>query len=588
MAVLDTATGIYIEPERDSLLTPMATQLLTAHYLRDGETPQQGYARASRAWCGGDIALAQRLYNAVSKGWFMFASPVLSNAPLPGESIRGMPISCFLTYVPDTLEGLIDHSTEIRWLAVLGGGVGGGWSDVRSFSKKAPGPIPFIHTMDADMEAYQQGGTRRGSYAAYMNIDHPDIMEFLNIRRVGGDANRKCFSTGFHHGVNITNKFMQAVIADADWDLIDPHDKTVRDTVKAKMLWHEILDIRYRTGEPYLYFIDTAREAMPREMKRRGLTLHSSNLCSEITLPTDEKRTAVCCLSSLNAEKYDEWRGTTLVADLIRMLDNVLSYFIENAPSQLAKAVYSASRERSLGLGVMGFHAYLQKKMVAFESQEAREINQKIFRDINVSAMIETYVLGSERGEAPDMEGSGRRNAHLLAIAPNANSAILLATSPSIEPAPANAYTHETRVGSHLVKNRYLESLLEEKSMNIETVWQSIITNNGSVQHLDFLTDHEKDVFKTAIELNQHWVVRHAADRQPYICQAQSLNLFFPPKADKSYFEKVHMAAFRLGLKSLYYCRSMASKRVENVSKKVERVPLKDAESAEECVACQG
>jgi ribonucleoside-diphosphate reductase alpha chain len=537
----------------------------------------------------------------------MFASPVLSNARLPGEKGRGLPISCYLSYVPDSLEGLMYHSTETRWLAIMGGGVGGHWPHVRAVSDKAPGPIPFIHTVDADMEAYKQGKVRRGSYASYMSIDHPDIVEFLNLRLPTGDASRKCHSPGFHHAVNITDDFMNAVLDDLPWNLVDPHSKEIRETLSARGLWQQILEIRYRTGEPYLFFIDTANRALPDAQKALGLKINGSNLCCEIVQPTNDQRTAVCCLSSLNAEKYDEWKDTSLVEDLVTMLDNVLDEFIANAPDTISKASFSAMRERSIGLGLMGFHNYLQSKMVPFESEAARQINKEMFSNIKSQAVQASRRLAVERGEAPDMAGTGMRNAHLLALAPNANSAILLGTSPSIEPNNANAYNHQTRAGSWLVINKYLKRLLAMKGKDTDQVWTNIITSKGSVQHLDFLSAHEKSVFKTAIELDQMWVVQHAADRQQYICQAQSVNLFFPPNADKSYLNKVHIAAWRKGLKSLYYMRTMSPYIVQSVSNKLTRIALKDGvhveavqptivqnidarseEQSTECVACHG
>lgn len=591
MPQTDHRTNVDIDPTRDVALTPFARKLLQEHYLRADETPQLGFARAARAWCGGDLALAQRLYDGVSKGWFMFASPVLSNAPLPGESVKGMPISCFLTSTDDTLEGLMAHTTELRWLSVLGGGVGGHWSDVRSVSKKSPGPIPFLHTINADMEAYSQGVTRRGSYAAYLDVSHPDIMEFLSLRRVGGDEHRKCFSKGFHHAVNITDAFMTAVDAGAPWQLIDPHDQTVRETVSARTLWQEILETRYRTGEPYLFFIDTANRGLPAAQQKLGLRLTGSNLCSEVTLPVNNDRTAVCCLSSLNAETYDEWKDSTIVSDLCEMLDNVLTYFIDTAPAPLSKAVFSASQERAIGLGLMGFHAYIQKHNVPFESDKARKMNRAMFSHIDAESLGASRRLATQRGEAPDMVGTGLRFSHRSCLAPNANSAILLATSPSIEPAAANAFVHEARVGTWPVRNRYLERLLQEKGQSTDAVWRTIITSKGSVQHLDFLTEHEKAVFKTAIEIDQMWVVKHAADRQPYICQAQSVNLFFTSKADKKAVHAVHRAAHRLGLKSLYYLRTESSKKAEDVGKTVVRDALIDAVPAVEetgCAACEG
>ena len=586
--------GIQIDRTRDKDLSEQAYKLLKDYYCKDEEqSPQEAYARAAVAYCDGDLELAQRIYDAVSKGWFMFASPVLSNAPRPGQKAKALPISCFLTYVPDSLEGLIDHTAELRWLSVKGGGVGGHWSSVRAISDKAPGPMPFLHTVDADMTAYRQGKTRKGSYAAYMDISHPDIIEFLNMRVPTGDVNRK--NLNLHHAINITDDFMKAVERGEMWDLKDPNDSTVRETMPARTLWQQILEVRYRTGEPYLNFIDTANRALPHTMKAKGLKIHGSNLCNEIHLPTSEDRTAVCCLSSLNLEKYDEWKETSLVRDLIRFLDNVLQFFIDNAGDEISRARYSATQERSLGLGAMGWHSLLHQKRIPFSSHEARELNWDVFRTIKEQASQESIQLGLERGEAPDMQGTGRRNAHLLAIAPNANSSIIVSTSPSIEPMKANAYTHRTRAGSHLVKNIYLEQELKKAKKNTQDVWSDIITNGGSVQHLDFLSDKVKDVFKTAIELDQNALVEQAADRQEFLCQGQSLNLFFPAGADKKQLHDAHFAAWKLGTKGLYYLITETSQRAENVSQKVARDALKDyesqtmeAQSQDECVACQG
>jgi len=584
--------GININRNKDKDLSEQAYKLLKDYYCNDNEdSPQQAFARAAVAYCDGDLELAQRIYDAVSKGWFMFASPVLSNAPMPGQKAKALPISCFLTYVPDSLEGLIDHSAELRWLSVKGGGVGGHWSDIRAISDKAPGPMPFLHTVDADMTAYRQGKTRKGSYAAYMDVSHPDLIEFLNMRVPTGDVNRK--NLNLHHAINITDDFMRAVERDGMWDLKDPHEDTVRESMPARTLWQQILEVRYRTGEPYLNFIDTANRALPHTMKSKGLKIHGSNLCNEIHLPTSEDRTAVCCLSSLNLEKYDEWKDTTLVRDLIRFLDNVLQFFIDNAGDEISRARYSATQERSLGLGAMGWHSLLHQKRVAFDSPEARELNREVFKFIKDEAVMESISIGAEKGEAPDMRGTGRRNAHLLAIAPNANSSIIVSTSPSIEPMKANAYTHRTRAGSHLVHNIYLEEELEKVGKNHPDIWSSIITNGGSVQHLDFLSDEIKDVFKTAIELDQLVLVEQAADRQEYLCQGQSLNLFFPAGADKKDLHRAHFAAWKLGTKGLYYLRTETSQRAENVSLKVARDALKDfetqtMESQDECVACEG
>jgi len=584
--------GIKIDPSRDSILSEQGYKLLSDYYCKSNETPQEAFARASVAYSYGDMQLAQRIYDGASKGWFMFSSPVLSNAPRPGEKAKSLPISCFLTYVPDSLEGLIDHSAELRWLSVKGGGVGGHWSDVRAISDKAPGPMPFLHTVDADMVAYRQGKTRKGSYAAYIEVNHPDIVEFINMRVPTGDVNRKCLN--LHHAVNITDKFMYAVQADAYWELIDPDTKEVQETMKARSLWESILETRFRTGEPYLNFIDTANAYLPETMKKKGLKIRGSNLCNEIHLPTSEDRSAVCCLSSLNLERYDEWKDSNIVRDLIRFLDNVLQFFIDNAGDEIHRARYSASQERSLGLGAMGFHSYLQKHRVAFESEEAKEYNDAVFKHIQHEAIEETKALAVERGEAPDMEGTGRRNAHLLAIAPNANSSLIGNTSPSIEPWKANAFTSRTRAGSHLNKNRYLEEELEKLGKNTQEVWSSIITNGGSVQHLDFLNDHLKAVFKTAIEINQDWVVYLGGSRQKYLCQGQSLNVFFPAGASKAYLHKVHYNAWKYGTKGMYYLRTETSNRAENVAQKIERDRLVEfgesqtQESQDECVACQG
>ena len=562
-----------------------AEKLLKDYYLLPGETtPDQAYARAAVAYSYGDMGLAQRIYDYASRGWFMFASPVLSNAPLPGDKPRGLPISCFLTYVPDSLTGLIDHTAELRWLSVKGGGVGGHWSDIRSTSNIAPSPIPFLKTVDADMTAYRQGKTRKGSYAAYLDVSHPDIIEFLNIRvPTGGDPNRKCFN--LHNAINITDKFMSAVVNDEVWDLIDPNDNTVRDSISARDLWHRILETRFRTGEPYLNFIDAANHGLNEAQKKAGLKVRGSNLCNEIHLVTDENRTAVCCLSSVNLEHFDEWKDTDMVKDLIRFLDNVLQFFIDHAPDTLSKAKFSAQQERSLGLGAMGFHSYLQRNNMAWESAAAIGANRRIFKRIQEDAKQSSMALAVERGEPGDLIGTGYRNAHLLAIAPNANSSIIVGCSASIEPVKSNAYVHRTRAGAHLVKNAYLERVLQQTGNDTDEVWQSIILNDGSVQHLEFLDEDTKAVFKTAFELDQTWVVDHAAMRQEFICQGQSVNLFFPSGSDKGYVNSVHLRAWKEGLKGLYYLRTNSGAAAEKISTKVVRNALKDAE---ECVACQG
>lgn len=573
------ASKLKVNYNMDEYLTDYAIGMLEDFYMLEHEkSPQDAYARASTAWATykgeTDHKLAQRLYEYVSKKYFMFASPVLSNAPNGKKKDKGLPISCFLTYVPDTLEGLISHSSELRWLSIYGGGVGGHWSDVRTVSDIAPGPIPFLHTVDADMIAYRQGRTRKGSYAAYMDVSHPDIMEFLNLRIPTGDVQRKALN--IHNAVNISDEFMHCVFEGEPWHLKDPKDNSVKETVNARKLWERILEIRFRTGEPYLNFIDTANNALPSNLKNLGLKIHGSNLCNEIHLPTSGDRTAVCCLSSLNLELYDEWKDTTIIEDLITMLDNVIQYFIDNAPDQISRARFSAERERSIGLGAMGFHSYLQRNNIPWESESASVKNIIIFDNIKDKSVRQSKALATVRGEYPDGIGTGLRHAHLLAIAPNASSGIILSTSPSIEPMKANAFTHRTRAGSFLVKNQYLKKVLQKHDKNDDKTWSSIITNKGSVQHLTFLSDAEKSVFKTAQELNQMWVVKHAAERQRFICQGQSVNLFFPAGSEKSYVNKVHLAAWEQGLKGLYYLRTEAKSRAETVADKVERIALED------------
>ena len=586
-----TYLGISIDTDKDELLSTQAEKLLKEYYCKEGEeSPQMAFARAARAYCYGDMKLAQRIYNYVSNKWFMFASPVLSNAPKPNEKVKALPISCFLSYVPDTLEGLIDHTSELRWLSVKGGGVGGHWSDVRSVSDIAPGPVPFLHTVDADMTAYRQGKTRKGSYAAYMDISHPDIMEFLTIRIPTGDVGRKCLN--IHHAVNVSDEFMTAVEDDEDWDLLDPNDETIRETHKARKIWETVLETRFRTGEPYINFIDTANRYLPKPMKRKGLKIHGSNLCNEIHLPTSEDRTAVCCLSSLNLELYDEWKDTDVVKDLITFLDNVLQFFIDHAPDSISRARYSAEMERSLGLGAMGLHSLYQRHKIPFDSVDAKELNIEIFSKIKSDAVEQTKILGKEKGECSDMKGTGKRNSHLLAIAPNANSSMITGCSPSIEPHKANAYTHRTRAGSHLIKNRYLREELKNINMDTPEVWTSIITNGGSVQHLDFINDSIKEVFKTAIEIDQRVIIEQGGDRQQYLCQGQSLNIFFPAGASKRYLHDVHMKAWKHECKGLYYLRTETSNKAENVSEKVKLNKLKDysevKDTEEDCEACQG
>ena len=586
--------GIEVDFERDNELSEQARTLLKDYYLMEDEhSPQLAFARAAVAYSKGDAEFAQRIYDYASKRWFMYSSPVLSNAPKchvkDGKveyetKVKGLPISCFLTYVGDALDSLIKHNEEVAWLSVKGGGVGGHWSSVRGISDKAPGPIPFMKVVDAQMTAYKQGKTRKGSYAAYLDVSHPDIIEFMNFKLpTGGDANRKCFN--LFNAVNVTDAFMEAVVAGEAWNLRDPHDGSIRDTVMARDLWQRLLDARFRTGSPYINFIDEANRHLPEAQKAMGLKIHGSNLCNEIHLATSDTRTAVCCLSSVNLEKFDEWKDTNMVADLVRLLDNVLGVFIAYAPDDIEKARFSAERERSIGLGAMGFHGYLQSKGLAWEGVLAKGANMRMFSTIKRQAEEETFRLGEERGEAPDMAGTGRRNAHLLAIAPNANSSIICGCSASIEPIKSNAYTHRTRAGAHLIKNPNLELLLERLGHNTKATWDSIIANEGSVQHLEFLSEDDKWVYKTAFEIDQHWVIEHAADRQPMVCQGQSVNLFFPAGSPKSYVNSVHLKAFKDKLKGLYYLRTSSNVQADKVGLAVERVALQDSD---ECLSCHG
>jgi ribonucleoside-diphosphate reductase alpha chain len=588
--------AIQISFDRDSLLPEFSKKTLNDRYMVESEiSPQEAFARAAQTFSDDD-AMAQRIYDYASQLWFMFATPVLSN----GGTKRGLPISCFLNFIPDSRGGITDHYTENAWLSSVGGGIGGYWGALRSVGSKtshgseSTGVIPFMKVVDAEMLAFSQGITRRGSYAAYLDISHPEIEEFLDVRKpTGGDINRK--SINLHHAIIIPDSFMELIDRatkeegfDDSWKLIDPHSGEVKKTISAKTLWVKLIQNRVETGEPYIMFGDTVNDKLPEFQKQLGLKVNQSNLCSEITLPTNDDRTAVCCLSSVNLEKYDEWKDDDdFIPDLIRFLDNVLEYFINEAPDSLSKAKYSASQERSIGLGAMGFHAYLQKNNLPFESPMAKGFNLRVFNSIKTKAFKATQELAKERGECPDGKGFGVRNAHLLAIAPNASSSIICGnTSPSIEPYRANAFTQKTKTGSSLLKNKFLEEKLEKIGQNTDDVWKSIITNNGSVQHLDFLDEWEKQVFKTAVEIDQRWVVDHTADRQDFICQSQSCNLFFPSNVSKQELHNVHMRAWKAGVKTLYYLRSEAIKRAEVVSDKVLREYIFDYQ--EDCLACEG
>jgi len=587
-----------INYKRDKYLSEFSIKTLEDRYLVEGETsPQDAFARAARTFAD-DEEHAQRLYDYASKLWFMFSTPVLSN----GGTSRGMPISCFLNYVEDSRGGITGHYTENAFLSSVGGGVGGCWNDVRSVGSKtsagseSTGVIPFLKVVDAEMLAFSQGVTRRGSYAAYLDISHPEIEEFLDIRKpTGGDVNRK--STNLHHAVTVSDEFMELIEQatrtegfDDSWDLIDPHSKEVTKTVSAKTLWVKLIQNRVETGEPYIMFKDTVQDALPQFQKDAGLQVHHSNLCSEITLATDSERTAVCCLSSVNLEEYDEWKDNEqFIPDLVRMLDNVLEHFIQNAPDELYRAKVSAEKERSIGLGAMGFHAYLQRHNIPFESVLAKGANNRMFTRIKKEAVRATRQLADERGECPDGIGFGVRNAHLLAVAPNASSSIICGnTSPSIEPYRANAFTQKTKSGSSLLKNEYLEHALDEIDQNTDEVWKSIITNRGSVQHLDFLDDYTKDVFKTAVEIDQKWIIEFAGDRQKHICQSQSLNVFFPADVSKQELHAVHMMAWKQKVKTLYYLRSEAMKRAETISDEALRQYMFDSIDEGACLACEG
>ena len=587
--------SVKIDYSKDSLLDEFALATLRDRYMVAGEnSPQEAFARAAEAFAD-DENHAQRLYDYVSNLWFMFATPILSN----GGTSRGLPISCFLNYVDDSREGITEHYVENAFLSSFGGGIGGTWSDVRSQGtptskgSESTGVIPFVKVVDAEMLAFSQGVTRRGSYAAYLHISHPEIEEFLDVRKpTGGDVNRK--STNLHHGVVVPDAFMERIWSatkydnfDDSWDLVDPHTGVTRKRVSARTLWVKLLQNRMETGEPYIMFEDAIDAELPDFQKDKGLKVNHSNLCSEITLATNDERTAVCCLSSVNLEYYDDWKDRpAFIPDLIRMLDNVLTDFINRAPEPLRKAKFSAMRERSLGLGAMGFHAYLQKNNIPVESAQATGANLRMFSHIKEDASITTRKLAVEKGACPDDDTCTVRNAHLLAIAPNASSSIICGnTSPSIEPFRANAFNQKTKSGSNLMKNKFLEEVLKSYNKNDDETWKSIVTQKGSVQHLDFLNEWERNVFKTAVEINQAWLIDHAAHRQEYICQSQSLNLFFPPDVNKSDLHNAHMLAWARNLKTLYYLRSEAISRADIVSDLVKREILFEQS---DCLACEG
>jgi len=600
----DVVHGIKVDYTRDNLFDELGRIRLKESYMKDEEvSPQERFAYVSSTF-GTDGAHALRLYEYSSKHWLSYSTPILSY----GRSKRGLPISCFLNFIEDTAEGLVDNLSETNWLSMLGGGVGIGFG-IRSADDKSTGVMPHLKMYDASSLAYRQGRTRRGSYAAYLSIDHPDIIPFLEMRKPTGDQNMRTLN--LHHGVNIPDRFMEIIEkcmidpdANDDWQLIDPASNEVREVVSAKHLWQQILELRMMTGEPYIHFIDESNRKLPQWLKDKGLKIHQSNLCSEIILPTNEERTAVCCLSSLNLEYYDEWKDHPLfLRDIAEMLDNVLQYFIDNAPSPIKRAKYSASRERSIGIGALGWHALLQKNNIAWESVVAKSLNNRIFKNIREKLDEANKQLGLERGEAPDAVGTGNRFSHLMAIAPNASSSILMGnTSPSVEPYRANAYRQDTLSGSHLNKNRWLDKVIQNhlssdsgtiSQNDYNDIWSSIIANDGSVQHLDWMDEHTKEVFKTSMEIDQRWVIEHAADRQQYIDQAQSINIFFRPDSHIKYIHSVHFLAWKKKLKTLYYCRSEKIGKADKVARKVEREIIKELDLAaiaqgNDCIACEG
>lgn len=602
----DVVHGIRVDYSRDNLFDELGIKRLKESYMGEDEiSPQERFAYISKSF-GSNSEHSQRLYEYSSKHWLSYSTPILSF----GRGQRGLPISCFLPFLHDSAEGLVDTLAEVNWLSMLGGGIGLGLG-IRSADDKSTGVMPHLRIYDASSLAYRQGRTRRGSYAVYLDINHPDILMFLEMRKPTGDPNMRCLN--LHHGINITDDFMRLIEksmidpnADDTWVLKDPHSGEIRDKVSARDLWQSILEARMHTGEPYIHFIDTSNRGMPDFQKKLGLKITHSNLCSEIVLPTDKERTAVCCLTSVNLEYYDEWKENPLfIKDTAEMLDNVLQYFIDNAPETVHRAKYSAMRERSIGVGALGFHAYLQRNGIIFASALAKSANLRIFKHIRSKLDEANLQLGCERGSPPDCAGTGRRFSHVMAVAPNASSSIIMGnTSPSIEPYRANAYRQDTLSGSSLNKNKWLDRVIRKylspddvpltpsgEEMYAD-IWSSIIANDGSVQHLDWMDEYTKDVFKTSMEIDQRWIIEHAADRQAFIDQAQSLNLFFRPDVHIKYLHACHYLAWRLGLKTLYYCRSEKLAKADKVSKRIEREVIKELDmsaiiSGDECLACQ-
>jgi ribonucleoside-diphosphate reductase alpha chain len=592
--------SINLDFQKDNNLSNFGKAILKDRYLLPEENFQQLFARVANAYAN-DSAHANRLYQYISDLWFMPATPILSN----GGTKRGLPISCFLNESADSLEGIVNLWNENVWLASKGGGIGSYWGNVRSIGEtvrgngKTSGIVPFIKVMDSQTLAISQGSLRRGSAAVYLPIYHPEIYEFIDIRRpIGGDQNRR--SLNLHHGVVVTDEFMKAVEKNDDFQLKSPYTHKVVETVKARDLWIKLLTTRIETGEPYILFIDAVNKAIPAHHKKLNLMVKTSNLCSEITLPTGvdhlgNNRTAVCCLSSLNLEYYDSWKDNSqFIFDIMAFLDNVLQDFINTAPDSMIKAKYSAMRERSIGLGVMGFHSFLQSKNIPIESAMSKVWNKKIFQKIKQEVDLASQELAKQKGSCLDAleVGINERFSNKIAIAPTASISIIANnSSPGVEPFVANSFTQKTLTGSFNVRNKNLVKVLEMKGKNTEDIWSSITTNEGSVQHLNFLDEHEKMVFKTAQEIDQRWIIDLAAERQEYICQAQSINLFLPGNVSKKYLHEMHFRAWQKGLKSLYYCRSTSIQRADKVSHKVEQNEInlnnEQDNKYEECLACQ-
>lgn len=595
--------NIEMDFSRDGLFDDLGKTRLKDSYMREDEqSPQERFAYVSAAFAS-NPEHAQRLYDYASKHWLSYSTPILSF----GRNKRGLPVSCYLNHLDDSAEGLVNNLSETNWLSMMGGGVGVHFQ-IRGADEKSVGIMPHLKTYDASSLAYKQGKTRRGSYAAFLDVSHPDIIQFLEMRKATGDQNLKALN--LHHGVNITDKFMQIIEQcminpdyDDTWELIQPNTGKVVDTVSAKYLWMKLLEVRMHTGEPYIWFIDRANEGLPDYQKKAGLKNYGSNICVEISLATSPERTAVCCLSSVNLEYFDEWKNDPLfLQDILEMLDNVIEYFIQNAPDTISRARFSAMRERSVGVGALGFHAYLQKHNIAFESAVAKSVNMQMFKGIRERLDVANTKLAEERGSCPDAADYGvvKRCSHVMAIAPNASSSIIMGnTSPSIEPYAANAYRQDTSSGAYLNKNKFLDKIILEESKGkseswYDDTWAAIIANDGSVSDLEWMDDYTKDVFKTAQEIDQRWIVEHTADRQVYVDQSISTNVFFKPDCGVKYLHAVHFLAWKKGLKALYYLRSGKLRKADKVGKRIERkriedeINLQDILEGDECLACSG